>query len=261
MQRAATNRDAVGCCNPGGDIYGKPIRLLPEDWPNVSTAIRKAQLTPRVSVIHRVTSATRWCRGVAFQASWTDGRPCYPPAAKSRAANGRTAVNRAETIPVTHSSDTQRPTREPATGRITRVSTRARAVRLAFVAMAVSASVGLAGCAAIEELRQTFLRWVESERLPTEPGVIADELPEAATTVPPEKTPKPIKRRPQPKDSARRTERPRTATLPPKKPPTMDSTEPVRPEGTQGQSAPPSRSTPRWLGRWPEAPPADRFSH
>jgi CRP-like cAMP-binding protein len=29
--------------------------------------------------------------------------------------------------------------------------------------MAASASVGLAGCAAIEELRQTFLRWVESD--------------------------------------------------------------------------------------------------
>jgi hypothetical protein len=34
----------------------------------------------------------------------------------------------------------------------------------------------------------------------------------------------------------------------------------VRPEGTQGQSAPSERAT-RWLpSRWPEAPPPGRFS-
>src|SRR5262245_30248443 len=58
--------------------------------------------------------------------------------------------------------------------------------RVALVLMVLSASFGLAGCAAIEEIRQTFLRWVESERLPSGPGVVADELPEAAPVVPPE---------------------------------------------------------------------------
>ena len=133
--------------------------------------------------------------------------------------------------------------------------------RVALVLMVLSASFGLAGCAAIEEIRQTFLRWVESERLPSGPGLVADELPEAAPVVPPEKPPREAtKRRPQPKDTARKLQGPRTVALPPKKPPPPDSTEAVKPEGTEGQSAPSRRSTPRWLGRYPEAPPADRFS-
>src|SRR5262249_34771330 len=74
---------------------------------------------------------------------------------------------------------------------------------------------------------------------------------------PPEKTPKePSKRHAQKKDAARKLQR-QTVVLPPKKPPIPDSTEAVRPEGTEGQSA----RSPRWLpSRWPEAPPPGRFS-
>jgi hypothetical protein len=91
-------------------------------------------------------------------------------------------------------------------------------------------------------------------------GISADELPEATPVVPPKKTPKePIDRHPQPKDAARKLQR-QIVMLPPKKPPIPDSTEAVRPEGTEGQSAP-AQSTPRWLpSRWPEAPPPGRFS-
>jgi hypothetical protein len=90
--------------------------------------------------------------------------------------------------------------------------------------------------------------------------VSGDELPEATPMVPPEKTPKePSKRPPQPKLAARKLQR-QSIVLPPKKPPIPDSTEAVRPEGTEGQSAP-SEPTPRWLpSRWPEAPPPGRFS-
>ena len=141
--------------------------------------------------------------------------------------------------------------------------------RVALVSIAVSASFSLLGCAAIEELKETFLRWVESQNRPSGRGVSADELPEASPVVPPEKTsvvpqvekkPKePSKRHPQPKDAARKLQR-QTVVLPPKKPPIPDSTEALRPEGTEGQSAP-SQPTPRWLpSRWPEAPPPGRFS-
>jgi len=59
-----------------------------------------------------------------------------------------------------------------------------------------------------------------------------------------------------PKHEARKLQR-QTVVLPPKKPPIPDATEAVRPEGTEGQSAP----SPRWLpSRWPEAPPPGRFS-
>jgi hypothetical protein len=142
--------------------------------------------------------------------------------------------------------------------------------RVALASIAVSASFSLSGCAAIEELKGTFLRWVESQKLSSGRGVSAGELPEATPAVPPEKTPvvpqvekkpkEPSKRHPQPKDAARKLQR-QTVVLPPKKPPIPDSTEAVRPEGTEGQSAP-SQPTPRWLpSRWPEAPPPGRFSH
>ena len=107
--------------------------------------------------------------------------------------------------------------------------------RVALASIAVSASISLSGCAAIEELKETFLRWVESQKLPS--GVSGDELPEATPVVPPEKTPKePSKRPPQPKLAARKLQR-QSIVLPPKKPPIPDSTEAVRPEGTEGQSA------------------------
>src|SRR5262245_14790686 len=127
--------------------------------------------------------------------------------------------------------------------------------RVALASIALSASFSLSGCAAIEELKETFLRWVESQKLPSGRGVSADELPETTPLAPPEKTPKePSNRHPRPKDAPLKRQR-QTVVLPPKKPPTPDSTEAVRPEGTEGQS-PPSQPTPRWLpSRWPEAPP------
>src|SRR5215831_3665286 len=141
--------------------------------------------------------------------------------------------------------------------------------RVALASIAVSASFSLSGCAAIEELKETFLRWVQSEKLPSGRSVSADELPEATPVVPPEKTrvlppnktPKgPSKRQPQPKHAARKPQR-QTIVLPPKKPPIPDSTEAERPEGTEGQSAP-SQPTLRWLpSRFPQAPPPGRFSH
>jgi hypothetical protein len=64
---------------------------------------------------------------------------------------------------------------------------RARA-RIALVLMALCASFGLAGCAAIEELKEAFLRWVESEKLPPAGrGPFADDLPDATPVIPPEK--------------------------------------------------------------------------
>src|SRR5262249_29268837 len=109
---------------------------------------------------------------------------------------------------------------------------------VALASIAVSASFSLSGCAAIEELKETFLRWVESEKLPSGRGASAHELPEATPAVPPEKTPKePSKRHPQPREAGGNLQR-KPVVLPPKKPPIPDSTEAVRPEGTEGQSAP-----------------------
>src|SRR5262249_57516347 len=91
--------------------------------------------------------------------------------------------------------------------------------RVALASIAVSASFSLSRCAAIEELKETFLRWVESQKLPSGRGVSTDELPEATPVVPLEKTPKePSKPRPQPKEAAPKLHR-QTVILPPNKPP------------------------------------------
>jgi hypothetical protein len=133
--------------------------------------------------------------------------------------------------------------------------------RVALVLTALSASVGLAGCAAVEELKEAFLRWVESEKLPPgerEPS--PDNLPDATPVIPLEKPSKKEESKPsKPIRSARKPPQPQIIALPPKKPPIPDTHEAVRPEGTEGQSVP-SQPMPKWLGRYPEAPPPGRFS-
>jgi hypothetical protein len=134
---------------------------------------------------------------------------------------------------------------------------------VALVLMAVSASFGLAGCAAIDELRDAFLRWVESEKLPSGRELFADDLPTPVIT--PEKPSKKAVSKTQKTQakSARKLQQPQTVELPPlppKKPPIPDSAEAATPEGTEGQSAPSQPAPPRLPSRWPETPPAGRFS-
>jgi hypothetical protein len=128
--------------------------------------------------------------------------------------------------------------------------------------MAVSASFGLAGCAAIDELKEAFLRWVESEKLPSGGGLSGGGLPDATPAMAPEKPAKKQASKPSKKQvkSARKPQRPRTVVLPPRKPAIPDATEAVRPEGTEGQSAPSRPAPPQLPGRFPEAPPPGGFS-
>ena len=132
--------------------------------------------------------------------------------------------------------------------------------RVALVLLALSASFGLAGCAAIDELREAFLRWVESEKLPSGRGLSADDLPEATPVIPPEKPKKEASKPSKPVKSARKLQRPETVVLPPEKPPIPDSTEAARPEGTEGKSTPSAPVPAQLPSRWPQAPPSGRFS-
>jgi hypothetical protein len=128
--------------------------------------------------------------------------------------------------------------------------------RVALVLMVLSASFGLAGCAAIDELKEAFLRWVESEKLPI------NDSPDVTPVIPPEipskkEATKPSKK---PAKSARKLQQPQIVVLPPQKPPIPDSTEAARPEGTEGQSARSPPAPPQLPSRWPPAPPPGRFS-
>jgi hypothetical protein len=137
--------------------------------------------------------------------------------------------------------------------------TRARA---ALVLLAVSASFGLAGCAAIDELKEAFLRWVESEKLAGGRGAFGDDVPDATPAIAPEKPSKKEASKPPKKQvkSARKPQRPQTVVLPPEKPPIPDAAEAARPEGTEGQSAPAQPVAPQLPSRFREAPPPGRFS-
>ena len=136
--------------------------------------------------------------------------------------------------------------------------------RAALVLMAVSASFGLAGCAAIDELKEAFSRWVESEKLPGGRDSSGADLPDATPVTAPEKPAKKEASRPPKKQvkSARKPQRPRpqTVVLPPEKPPIPDAAEAARPEDTEGQSAPAQPATPQLPSRFREAPPPGRFS-
>jgi hypothetical protein len=154
-------------------------------------------------------------------------------------------------------------TGETATRRIAKVSMRGRA-RAALVVLAVSASSGLAGCAAIDELKEAFLRWVEAEKLPAGRGSLGDGLPDATPATPPEKPRKKEASKP-PKAQVKSTRKPQrpqpqTVVLPPERPPIPDAAEAARPEGTEGQSAPSQPATPQLPSRFREAPPPGRFS-
>ena len=84
--------------------------------------------------------------------------------------------------------------------------------RVALVSMTVSASFGLAGCAAIDDLKVS-----KGEG----PYVNA---PEATRVIPPEKIPKQAAKAPRKKikATARKLQRPQTVVLPPKKAPILD---------------------------------------
>ena len=132
--------------------------------------------------------------------------------------------------------------------------------RVALVLMALSASFGLAGCAAIDDLKSAIAQWFESARFPDRRGVLPDnDLPNATPMIPLDKISKHDATKPSEKmpKAARKLQRPQTVKLQ-KKPPISDSTEAVRPEETEGQSAPPA--TLRLRTPYPEAPPPDVFS-
>ena len=138
-----------------------------------------------------------------------------------------------------------------------RITTRFRA-RVALVLTAMSVSFGLAGCAAIDDLKITISRWFDTVNFTGEGEVLPGKAPEAAPVIAPEKIPKQAAKAPKKKikAAARKMQRPQTVVLPPKKPPISDSPETARPDETDAQSAPPASM--RLRTPYPEArPPFD----
>jgi hypothetical protein len=132
--------------------------------------------------------------------------------------------------------------------------------RVALISMTVSASFGLAGCAAIDELKVIISQWFDTVNFTGEGEVLPRNEPEAASVIAPKKIPKEAAKAPKKKikAAARKLQRAQTVVLPPKKPPITDSPEAARPDETDAQSAPPASM--RLRTPFPEAPPPGIFS-
>src|SRR5262245_22704566 len=130
--------------------------------------------------------------------------------------------------------------------------------RVALVAMAVSASFGLAGCTAIDDLKDSVSRWFDIGKPPTGRGGFADDVLDA-TPVPPSERPlnkdasKASKKKDKPASNA---QRPQTVE---KKVPTP-APETVKPKSAEPQSVPPQPVPSQLCTLWPAAPAAGTFS-
>jgi hypothetical protein len=134
--------------------------------------------------------------------------------------------------------------------------------RLILVLIAVFASLGLAGCDSIDELKGTMSGWFATEKSEGGHEGKPSGLPEVADTRPPEKilgeeSSKVSKKKDNP---GRKLQRPQTADLP-KKPPASASREDVKPnQGGEAQSASSQAAPVRLHTPWPEPPASGTFT-
>ena len=131
----------------------------------------------------------------------------------------------------------------------------AASARVALISMTVSASFGLAGCAAINDLKVSISQWFNMN------STGADEMSsdsEGPPVITPEKIPKETAKAPKRMIKAVARKRPQTVVLPPKKLPVSDIPETGALGETEAQSAPPASM--RLPTPFPEAPPPGFFS-
>src|SRR5262249_14318201 len=100
--------------------------------------------------------------------------------------------------------------------------------RVALVLVAVSASIGLAACSAIDDLKAAVSRWFDVGKSPGgRGGVFTDDLPDTTPMIPPEKPLKKEASKASKKKDKSKVQRPQTVE---KKLPTSDSTQAAKPQ-------------------------------
>lgn len=134
--------------------------------------------------------------------------------------------------------------------------------RVALFSVALFGSFGLAGCASIDELKDTISGWFATGKsLGGHEGMLAGDVPDVPHRTPPEKmlseeASKASKKKDKP---AGKLQRQQTVERP-NKPPVSVSAEAVRPQEADAQSAPSQAAPSRLRNLWPEAPPPETFS-
>jgi hypothetical protein len=134
--------------------------------------------------------------------------------------------------------------------------------RVALVSMVVSAGLGLAGCASIDELKDTVSRWFASDNLGGHEGVLPDNVTDATDRVPPEKmlredANKTSKRKDQ---QARKPQQPQTVERPNKPSASVPAETVTTPQRADAQFTPPQPAPVRLDTPWPQAPSPGTFS-
>src|SRR5215831_11710451 len=128
--------------------------------------------------------------------------------------------------------------------------------RVALVLVAVSASISLTACSAIDDLKAAVSRWFD-RKSPSGRGVFPDDLPDTTRMIPPEKPLKKEASKASKKKDKSKVQRPQTVE---KKLPTSDSTQAAKPQGAEPQSVPSQPAPSQLRTLWPEAPAPGTFS-
>jgi hypothetical protein len=126
--------------------------------------------------------------------------------------------------------------------------------------MAVFAGLGLAGCASVDELKNTMSGWFAKFPGGHE-GAYPDEMPDAVPMIGPDKILKEeaSKASKTTEKAARKLQRQQTVERPNKAPVSV-SAKAVRPQEANAQSAPSPTAPSRLRNLWPEPPAPGSFS-
>jgi hypothetical protein len=129
-------------------------------------------------------------------------------------------------------------------------------VEVALVLMSLCSGFGLAGCASIDELKNTMSGWFANGKF-----VGADEelVSDAANRIPADKMEEDAKKASKKGNPARKSQRQRTVELP-RKPAVSVSAEAVGPQGPDAHSASFQGAPSRLRMLWPDAPAPGTFS-
>jgi hypothetical protein len=131
--------------------------------------------------------------------------------------------------------------------------------RLALILMAVSAGLGLAGCASTDELKDTVSAlFATGKSLGEHQERHSDDLAEATQSISPEKPPSKASKK---KDKPARQLQQQQTVEPQKKPAVSASADTLRRQGAEAESAPSATAPSRLRTPWPEAPASGTFAH
>jgi hypothetical protein len=123
--------------------------------------------------------------------------------------------------------------------------------RVALVLVAVSTSIGLAACSAIDDLKAAVSRWFDVGKSPGgRGGVFTADLPHTTPTIPPEK---PLK-----KEASKASKKKDKSKV--QRSQTVEKTQAAKPQGAEPQSVPSQPAPSQLRTLWPEAPAPGTFS-